>query len=102
SPSQNGRYGDKNGIAASRQPSFAYGSATAVTTWATRKTTAKRLRLRCSSALTKRGHARDRAALPAVTTPSATPTVNSSRVAVPAPRVANHSGLGVAAAIIPP
>src|ERR1700730_11411918 len=101
SPSQNGRYADTKGIAASRQPSFAYGSATAVTTWASRKTTVKRLRLRCSSALTKRGQIRDRAALPAVTTPRATTPVNSSSVAVPAPRVANQSGLGTAAAIMP-
>src|SRR6266849_3360837 len=102
SPSQKGRYVDTNGMAASRQPSFAYGSATAVTTWASRKTTAKRLRLRCNSALTKRGQTRERASLPAVTIPSATTAVSSRRVAVPAPRVANQSGLGVAAAIIPP
>src|SRR4029077_21097593 len=101
SPSQNGRYVDTNGMAASRQPSFAYGSATAVTTWASRKTTAKRLRLRCNSALTKRGQPRERPAPPAVRIPSATTAVSRRRVAVPAPRVANQSGLGVAAAIIP-
>ena len=48
SPSQNGRYGDRNGTKASRMPIGANESTTVVRTWMPVNATASSVRLRCS------------------------------------------------------